>query len=421
MKSSTSSLIKRGQKTEQPVITWDPVEFQPHSLEEADELHRLSEGITEKQVWLGYEIEAANTPPQPHGSLSEDGSAEGDAILPEVIKALFKKRSHAQSSTVFKRNEVPAETYIWPTIEIIHEENTQPEYASSAPQEPAIDLEEIEQQAREILEGSRQQAQSEAQKIIAAYQNQGEEVLAQAQKSAEEIVQEAKKQEEGITQQAYQTGMLSAHQEAVGLLAAARDVLNAAQAWHEQVLQHGEDDVLKLMRVVAQNLFGSGTAIPEDTLREVFLKAMEDAKSLGNLRLRANPQDVEMIGKDWVEQQAALKGFQVEIVPSEDIQRGGCYIDGDFGTLDARVDRKLERIFEKVEDIHSLPPEAVVGGDEEDSTQIISQAVHYISSTPAAAETQIQIAQPNDESDTIDLGDASPPGDVIDLDAGTEA
>ncbi len=420
MKSSTSSLIKRGQETEQPVLDWNPVEFQPHTREEADELHRLSEGITEKQVWLGYEIEAANAPPtHPHGSLSEEPNAEGEELLPEVIKALFNKRKHAQNSTVFKPNEIPSETYIWPTIEKNSDKTTEPEDSSTMPQEPAIDLEQVEKQAQEILERSQQQAQSEAHKIIAASQNQGEEILAQAHKSAEDVIQEAKNKEEAITQQAYQTGMQTAHQEAVGLLAAARDVLNAAQAWHEQVLQHSEDDVLNIMRAIAQNLFGSGTVISEDTLREVFLKAMEDAKSLGDLRLRANPQDVEAVGKDWVEQQAELKGFQVEIVPSEDIQRGGCYIEGDFGALDARVEKKLERIFEKVEDVHNLPPEALADA-EEDPSQIISQAVHYVSSAPAAAAAEIQIAQPDDESDIIDLGAMNSPDDAIDLGAGTE-
>jgi flagellar assembly protein FliH len=420
LKSSTN-LIKHGRRTESPVINWTPVEFQAHSPEEADELHRLAEGITRKEVWLGYEVEAANAPPSSMGSFSIDQLEQEEALLPEVIKALFSKRRRAQNCIVFKPSEMPAETYIWPTIEKAPVESDLAAESLTESQQQAIDLEHVQQQAQELVEGMHQQAQTDAQKIIASAQIQSDDILEQARKSAETIVQEAKNKEGELSQQSYQTGMHNAHQEAVGLLAAARDVLNAAQAWHEQVLQRSEEDVLNLTRIIAQNLFGSGTVIDEDTLKSVFLKAMDDAKSLGSLRLRANPQDVETIGQDWIEQQAALQGFQVEIIPSEGVQRGGCYIEGDYGALDARVETKLERIFDKIEEVKNLPPDAVPAREDADSIQIISQAVHYVSSAAPADTAQIHIAQPSDETEAIDLADENPPGEVIDLGVGTES
>ena len=420
LKSSTN-LIKRRRQIETPAITWTPVEFQAHTPEEADELHRLAEGITQKEVWLGYEVEAANAPPSSHSSANDDQLRQGEELLPEVIKALFSKRSRAQNCIVFKPNEIPAETYIWPTIEKTPTESDLDAATSVESQESAINLEQVQRQAQEMVEGMRQQAQTDSQKIIATAQIQSDDILEQARKSAETIIQEAKNKEEEISQQAYQTGMHNAHQEAVGLLAAARDVLNAAQAWHEQVLQHSEEDVLNLTRIIAQNLFGSGTVIDEDTLRLVFLKAMDDAKSLGSLRLRANPQDVEMIGQDWIEQQAALQGFQVEVIPTDGIQRGGCFIEGDYGSLDARVETKLERVFDKIEDIKNLPPDAMPADEDVDSTQIISQAVHYVSSAAPADAAQIQIPQPSDETETIDIERDNPPEEVIDLGSGAES
>lgn len=325
--------------------------------------------------------------------------------MPEVIKALFARRSDMQKSTIFKSDEIPADAYIWPTIEKHPEPSEESDDTLTLPEEPALDLEQVEQQVQEILQQGRQQAEMEAQKITAASQIQAEKTVDEARKSAEAILQEARNNEEAVTQQAYQNGMHTAHQEAVGLLAAARDVLNAAQAWHEKVLQNSEEEVLNLTRSIAQNLFGSGTVIDEETLKQVFLKAIEDAKSLGNLRLRANPQDVAIIGEDWLEQQASLQGFSMEIVPSDGVQRGGCYIEGDYGTLDAQVDKKLERIFDKIEDVKKTPVDEDVDGEEVDPSGIISQAAQFLSLEAPVSAMEIQIAQPIDETEIIDLTD----------------
>jgi hypothetical protein len=95
---------------------------------------------------------------------------------------------------------------------------------------------------------------------------------------------------------------------------------------------------------------------------------------LGNLRIRANPQDIAVLGDLWLEEQKQLRNITVEWLPSEDILRGGCVIEGDFGSLDARVDLKLDRILQKIDEVKHLPTDIQSKEDSsKDETSLIQE------------------------------------------------
>lgn len=170
------------------------------------------------------------------------------------------------------------------------------------------------------------------------------DVWKKAEAQAEEILQAAQTQAMEILQQARTEGLAAAETETREMVQAAMETLQMATLVRESLLAGSEGQVLDLVVSIARKLFGKGFELEPEVLRETFKKAVEEAKPHGDLRLHLNPKDMEKIGPDWLEEQAVLFGKGIEYVPDNNIERGGCFIEGKFGNVDARVGTQLEQI-----------------------------------------------------------------------------
>jgi len=278
----------------------------------------------------------------------------------EIINALIDKTKGAATSPVFKRNEIHVQPFDLPDVELLREKPQEENLVVEAePEEEQITpeqlIEEAKQQAQQILE----QAKAEAEAYLIQARNQAqadsERMIDQAKAEAAQIIYQANQSKEAITQDAIKKGLDAAREEARHFIQAAQSLIQGLEKTHDLILERSEDEVIQLVKTIIENLFANGAALPENVLKEAFQQAVEEAKPLGNLRIRANPQDIAVLGDVWLEEQKQLRNITVEWLPAEDILRGGCVIEGEFGSLDARVDQKLDRILQKIEEVQHLP------------------------------------------------------------------
>ena len=194
-----------------------------------------------------------------------------------------------------------------------------------------IGLDWIEEKAfNRIKEKALRKARMEAEQLLSAVQNKAEEILRSSQENAA-----------GITQQAREQGIASARGEISGLLDLANQIVAEVQNWQEGVLRQSESLVLTLVQDITGKLFGYGFTLDPESLEKAFERGLVEAKSLGDLRIRAHPEDVAALDELWPARQTAIRGQKIEMVPDQDIQRGGCYIDGQFGSVDGRLETQL--------------------------------------------------------------------------------
>jgi antitoxin component of RelBE/YafQ-DinJ toxin-antitoxin module len=151
-------------------------------------------------------------------------------------------------------------------------------------------------------------------------------------------------------------------------------------------------------------MFGQGMVLPEETLKDVFNRAVAEAKPLGDLRIYANSEDVASLGDLWERQQSSLLGIKIELVSQDSIQRGGCIIEGDFGSLDARVDIKLSHILEKIAEIEKMPFETKETNEDFSRKEDIGWNSHLIENM-REAETMKNMASNSalEEGDVLDM------------------
>jgi flagellar biosynthesis/type III secretory pathway protein FliH len=179
-----------------------------------------------------------------------------------------------------------------------------------------------------LTEESLRQGQAEAKRIRA---------------EAEQVLLEAQAQADSVRDAAQVEGRRLAEEETHAQLLAVQAVLTETHAWRERMIADSENIVLELVRDMATALFSDGLALEDDVLRTAFARAMTEARAIGNLRIHVHPDDAMALGSEWWQQQQSMLGGQrVELVASETVKRGGCLIEGEFGSVDARVETQLK-------------------------------------------------------------------------------
>lgn len=255
------------------------------------------------------------------------------------------------------------------------------------PEPPQEEKEEVEIQpsqpvddGRELLEAARAQAEE----MLEAAQARAAAILAEAEARAAEILGGAEAQVEAMSRQGYNDGMAAANAETAELLQTAKSIVAEVNTWRAEMFAQGELMMLRLVIEIAQTLFGDGLPLDPETLGAAFSRALSQAKTLGDLRIYVHPDDAEALGPQWAKQQSAISGQKIELVPSDIIKRGGCFIEGDYGTVDSRVESQFK-----------LVQDALL------ASQAASQAaLHAVEPPPQAAELEAAaspVAEPVDE------------------------
>ncbi len=199
-----------------------------------------------------------------------------------------------------------------------------------------------------------QQALNEAKQTLQQAQAEAQSILSQARLQAAAKVDEANVQN-NILQQSFNQKLAQIQEQVSEQLNTARSIAEEARAWRDNLYRQGETVILQLVIRIGQALFSDGFVLDPSTLGRAFARALVEARMLGNLRVYVNPADAAQLSPYWLEQQATVSGQKIELVPSDSIKRGGCYIDGQFGAVDALVESQFQSVREAL--MAHLPPE----------------------------------------------------------------
>ena len=180
-----------------------------------------------------------------------------------------------------------------------------------------------------------------------------DKMIADARLECESIIEQAKQEAENIKQNAYNQAIEEAKNEMSETLQAAASVINVAREWRSDMMAQAEPMIMDLVKKMAQKMFGEGLVLDNVNLQQHFSEILETARSLGDLRIFMHPDDAKVLGPDWREYQASIIGNDVEIVTNDSIKRGGCYVQGEWGTADALVETQLNAILEQFSEVET--------------------------------------------------------------------
>ncbi|MCE1254563.1 MAG: hypothetical protein LWX83_13560 [Anaerolineae bacterium] len=285
------------------------------------------------------------------GPLPRDNRKKTEENVPEPSRVIKLSIADAERyKKVLDAGNTPAETAAWEPIDFNAEVELPLEEIIEAdadiPDEAVEDIlmhpteEELRYQAEMLAEIEQKQAEAAA--ALEEAQKQAQDLLSQAREEAAHLVSQAHDQAEQIKQTAYDEGASRAKLESEEQLQHVTAIIKETQDWRQKILDQSEDVLIKMLQSIARKLFGNGYVLDANSIEEMIGRAITEANRLGNLRVYVNPDDHGVILSVWQESDLVVNGQKIQLIPSQNILRGGCFVEGEFGVVDSRIEVQLE-------------------------------------------------------------------------------
>jgi flagellar biosynthesis/type III secretory pathway protein FliH len=181
-------------------------------------------------------------------------------------------------------------------------------------------------------------------KKLAEIRTQAEDIINSTRKKVMEMIREAESRVDQIHGLARMEGMEEGKKEATELMTQVGAIVNETQSWRNQVLGESESVIIEIIQSIAKKLFGNGFILEPATVEQMVARAISEASRLGNLRVYLNPEDQVSLISLWQDSELTVNGQKIQLVPSQNILRGGCFVEGEFGSVDSRADIQLNLI-----------------------------------------------------------------------------
>lgn len=174
---------------------------------------------------------------------------------------------------------------------------------------------------------------------VTSAQTQAEQIRREAEYFAAKIRHEAQTEADNLRNKAYFEGSEKALAEIETNLIESREI-------REKVWRETEKDLLRLAVRLAEKIIGREIEQDEKTIVDIVSNAVQNARQQEKLTIRLNPQDLPILEKEIERISAGSKIKYIDFAPDPRVDSGGCLIESEVGTIDARLNTQL-RVLER--------------------------------------------------------------------------
>ena len=189
-----------------------------------------------------------------------------------------------------------------------------------------------------------------------AYQDapQGEEAVP-PEIAAAAIVQQANEEADAIRQGAYEEGVqqglaaasVQFHESVAAVLDALQAVSGELKQAREAFISSLEPQVMQLVGAIARRILHREAETDTMVVRSTVRSALEHLVDRERVTILLNPKDFAAMRDHSIDLGAHLNGVaDLVISPDERVGPGGCMVETDTMTVDARLDEQLRRILD---------------------------------------------------------------------------
>jgi len=165
------------------------------------------------------------------------------------------------------------------------------------------------------------------------------QILEEAEAFAAEIRREALEETSILRDRAYREGMEKS-------LAEFEQNLLEALEIRERVWRETERDLLRLAVRLAEKIIGREIKTDKKTVTEMVAAALQNARQQEKLTVRVNPSDLSLIEEEREKFLPSTRARFIDFVADPRVSSGGCLIESEVGTIDARLETQL-RVLER--------------------------------------------------------------------------
>ena len=288
---------------------------------------------------------------------------EAKTIDDKVMLPLFK-----DYSPVEEVEEVPEEVYTGPTAEDLKREAD--EYRANFEIEKQDMLAKAQSQADEILKKAEDAAFEEVKRqtdqaaiIRADAERDANDIVAKAKLEAEQILAEAHSQSSSVVQEAKQKGYEEGHAEGYEsgvaevnrLVDRMHKIVEAVMQRREEILKDTESQIVELVILMARKVIKVLSENQKNVVMANTLAALKKVKTRGTVTLRVNLEDVNLTTAhvdEFIQHVENVQG--ITVLEDSTVEKGGCIVETDFGSIDARISSQLGELENKIIEVSPI-------------------------------------------------------------------
>jgi flagellar assembly protein FliH len=191
---------------------------------------------------------------------------------------------------------------------------------------------------------------------------QKEDKEAEAKKEAEKYLSEAKLKAERIEREAYEKGleegksiaMEEGRKAVVPLIETVKKILTEVSGLKGNIYKTIESEMLELIFAVSESVIHREIAADKEMVLNTIKAAVAGIIGKEEIAIKVNPEDLEAARKIKTDIMSSINGLKnVAIDGDPSIGRGGCVVETNFGSIDARIEQQIEEIKQTLKIVNS--------------------------------------------------------------------
>lgn len=212
-------------------------------------------------------------------------------------------------------------------------------------------IEELKEESNRILAETEhlvvdllEKARTEARDIINSAQEDADYIRSQ-------VLEESKGIRENANRQGYADGLKKAQQDIEAdrqmALDQSQQIIEEARRTKIEILSSMETDMVRLVLAIAKKVIVADLMIQPEAIADIIRQAIANLDDPDNLRVYVNPADISVITDaiNWGGlNEIGSRDIDVEVKGDLRISRGGGVIESAGGSIDARLETRLETV-----------------------------------------------------------------------------
>jgi flagellar assembly protein FliH len=233
-----------------------------------------------------------------------------------------------------------------------------------------VQVEPIRKPVPPVIDEERHEVHSEAEQILAKARREAELILRQAEEQAAMLLAQERMRVESILQaereEAKRFGYEAGYGEAVQAVEAdyasrldhAEKLIQSALEERQLLLEDAQPMIVELACAIARKIMTRECTVDREWVLGVVRAALEEIRDAGNVEVRVNPDDYELVRANAQGLRKEVPGqSELLVIPDRGVEAGGCVIQTSFGNIDARLDTQLEEVRKALHEVAgSLEP-----------------------------------------------------------------
>jgi len=287
--------------------------------------------------------------------------AENKEIIRIQLARTFVEEEKKEEISL-KNEEVPLEDV--PTTNMEEVQKEVEELRAKWEEERQQLLEEAQKNAQEIIKEAELTAFEEVKKQtdeanvrLQSAKDEAEKLLEDAKKNADNIILETENNKKAIEAKGFNEGFASGREEGFGagkdevsrLIERLHTMVEKTMDKRQEILNATEQQIVDLVLLMARKVVKVISENQKNVVTSNVLHALKKIKTKGDVTIRVNLLDVDLTTehiKDFLQRCESVQN--ITVVEDVGVDKGGCIVETDFGSLDARISSQLHELEQKI-------------------------------------------------------------------------